>query len=116
MEEFLIAIAHSQHGYKRLLELGVKPEDARYVLPEATTTEIVVTMNMRSLRNFFQLRLSRHAQAEIRFLAEMMLTNVYKHAPNVFFDIVDKHIEQELKYGRSIRCYFDGSGTTDTVG
>ena len=59
-------------------------EDARFVLPNACETKMVVTMNARSLNHFFQLRCCNRAQWEIRRLAEEMLTLVYGVAPNLF--------------------------------
>ena len=59
-------------AYQGLLAAGIKPEDARFVLPEATETEITVTMNYRSLFNFFDLRLDSASQWEIRTLAWSM--------------------------------------------
>lgn len=56
--------------YLNMLACGVKPEDARYLLPEATKTSLVMTINARSLQNLFTLRLDAHAQWEIRELAE----------------------------------------------
>lgn len=59
-------------------------EDARFVLPNACETKLVVTMNARSLNHFFQLRCCNRAQWEIRRLAEEMLKLVYQVAPNLF--------------------------------
>ena len=59
-------------------------EDARYVFPNATETKIVVTMNARSLMNFFSLRCCNRAQWEIRNLADEMLTQAYGVAPAIF--------------------------------
>jgi len=56
-------------AYSELLELGLKPEDARFVLPNACTTTITVSGNFREWRNFLTLRLSPRAQWEIRGLA-----------------------------------------------
>jgi len=70
--------------YNRLLDLGIPAEDARYVLPNATCTNIIVTMNARSLQNFFELRCCLHAQWEIRQCANKMLTEVKKVAPTIF--------------------------------
>ncbi len=70
--------------YNRLLELGIPAEDARYVLPNAACTNIMVTMNARSLLNFFELRCCLHAQWEIRALANKMLQEVKKVAPTIF--------------------------------
>ena len=59
-------------------------EDARFVLPNACETKMVVTMNARSLQNFFHLRCCSRAQWEIRQLAEEMLRLVYPVAPHIF--------------------------------
>ena len=55
--------------YEYAISRGVKPEDARFLLPEATKTSLVMTINARSLQNLFTLRLDAHAQWEIRELA-----------------------------------------------
>ena len=70
--------------YNKLLELKIPAEDARYVLPNAPCTNIMVTMNARSLLNFFELRCCLHAQWEIRLLANKMLQEVKKVAPLIF--------------------------------
>lgn len=59
-------------------------EDARFVLPNACETKMVVTMNVRSLNNFFRHRCCNRAQWEIREIAEEMFKLVYKVAPNLF--------------------------------
>jgi thymidylate synthase (FAD) len=70
--------------YNQLLEMGIPAEDSRYVLPNATCTNIIVTMNARSLLNFFELRCCLHAQWEIRKLANHMLKEVKQIAPTIF--------------------------------
>lgn len=59
-------------------------EDARFVLPNACETKMVMTMNVRSLKNFFAHRCCERAQWEIRALADAMLIEVKKVAPNLF--------------------------------
>lgn len=59
-------------------------EDARFVLPNAFGCSLIVTMNARSLMNFFSLRCCNRAQWEIRQVAEEMLTNCAFIAPNLF--------------------------------
>lgn len=59
-------------------------EDARFVLPNACTTKMIVTMNARSLLNFFKLRCCSRAQWEIRDLACKMLALVKEVAPTIF--------------------------------
>ena len=59
-------------------------EDARFVLPNACTTKLIVTMNARSLHNFFRHRCCNRAQWEIRGLAEAMLKLCLEVAPHLF--------------------------------
>jgi thymidylate synthase (FAD) len=70
--------------YKELLDAGVPAEDARYVLPNAAETKIVVTMNARELLHFFTLRCCNRAQWEIRDLGKAMLDIVSEKAPTIF--------------------------------
>ena len=70
--------------YRRLLELGMSKEDARFVLPNAAKTNIVVTMNARELRHFFNLRCCTRAQWEIREVATEMLRQARQVAPALF--------------------------------
>ncbi len=91
-EEFMAGVTAA---YRRLRELGVRKEDARFVLPNATATRIIVTMNFRSLRHFFTVRCDRAAQWEIRRLALEMLRQVYDLAPAVFGDLYDRYLGRE---------------------
>lgn len=59
-------------------------EDARYVLPNACETKMVMTMNVRSLRHFFRLRCCNRAQWEIRAVATEMLRLCHEVAPTLF--------------------------------
>ncbi|MBI5970739.1 MAG: FAD-dependent thymidylate synthase [Deltaproteobacteria bacterium] len=70
--------------YKELTDAGVPAEDARYILPNAACTKIIVTMNARELLHFFKLRCCERAQWEIREMAARMLALVKKEAPFIF--------------------------------
>ncbi len=59
-------------------------EDARFVLPNACETKMIVTMNARELMHFFELRCCNRAQWEIRNVAWLMFEEVVKVAPNLF--------------------------------
>ena len=72
--------------YEALVDAGIPEEDARYILPNACTTNIIVTMNAREIRHFFSLRCCERAQWEIKQLAEMMLALVKEVAPTLFED------------------------------
>jgi thymidylate synthase (FAD) len=70
--------------YSELLAAGIPAEDARYLLPNACETKIVVTMNARELWHFFALRCCNRAQWEIHAMADEMLRLVKKIAPALF--------------------------------
>lgn len=81
---FDAAIEAAWQAYDSLVKAGVPAEDARYLLPNASETKIVVTMNIRELLHFFELRCCNRAQWEIRELAWKMLDLVKPTAPYIF--------------------------------
>ena len=85
-EVYQKAIDAATDAYVKLLELGIPAEDARYLLPNAAESKIVVTMNARALYHFFSERCCNRAQWEIRELAWQMLALVRPLAPFVFAD------------------------------
>lgn len=70
--------------YRQLIDAGVPAEDARFVLPNAAQTKLVLSMNARELLHFFNLRCCRRAQWEIRAMAKEMLRLVRPVAPLIF--------------------------------
>ena len=78
------AIDACWQAYDKLVQAGVPAEDARYILPNACETKIVVTMNIRELMHFFSIRCCNRAQWEIRELAWKMLELVRPTAPFIF--------------------------------
>lgn len=84
---FAQATEYARQAYESLLDGGVPPEDARYVLPIGTTTRLAMTANFRELRHIIKLRGSNEAQWEIRALAGKLLEILKEHAPNVFGDL-----------------------------
>lgn len=91
---FLEAMQKAHEYYCKILQelekQGLKGElarqDARFVLPNAAETKIVITMNARELLHFFRVRCCNRAQWEIRELATEMLKLVKKVAPRLFKD------------------------------
>jgi len=77
-------LEHISETYRKLLELGTPKEDARFILPNAAKTNIIVTMNARELRHFFNLRCCARSQWEIREVATEMLKQAKKKAPALF--------------------------------
>ncbi len=80
------AIAACEAAYQKLLDEGIPAEDARYLLPNACESKIVVTMNVRELLHFFSLRCCNRAQWEIREMAHRMLELARPTAPFIFAD------------------------------
>jgi thymidylate synthase (FAD) len=70
--------------YKEMIDSGIDAEDARYILPNASETKMIMTMNARELLHFFTVRCCNRAQTEIRDLATLMLKGVKKVAPVIF--------------------------------
>ena len=97
-KEFLSTMQTIQKSYDKLIKLfeqnskkGEKAnQDARFVLPQASETKIVVTMNVRELLHFFKERCCTRAQWEIRSLANKMLEICKKTLPEVFADAGEK--------------------------
>lgn len=83
-EMFDTAMRACADVYRRLVADGVPAEDARFVLPNAAETKIIVTMNGRELLHFFALRCCERAQWEIRAMAIEMLRLVKPLAPVIF--------------------------------
>jgi len=76
------------HDSYMLLSEHIPPEDARYLLPNASKTEIVVTMNLRMWQHVFRERaFNEHAQWEIRGIFKGIFEQFYLHLPSVFGDM-----------------------------
>ena len=82
--EVLYQFAKQQYLYNNLIQAGVKKEDARFVLPEATATELIVTGNFQAWLDFIALRADKHAQWEIREVAKTINNILSEHAPGLF--------------------------------
>jgi len=80
------AMAAAWQNYHKLLKAGVKPEIARYVLPNACATEIICTWNFREIRHIIRLRTSPAALPEMRAVAGKIRDIMKIQAPRVFGD------------------------------
>jgi thymidylate synthase (FAD) len=80
------AVENARAAYEKLIGIGVPREDARFVLPNATATEIVMTANFREWRHVLALRGHASAQWEIRRLAIAVLKELKREAPATFAD------------------------------
>lgn len=91
-EAFHRSVKTSVDEYQNLLELGMAPEDARYVLPIGTRTNILMTLNCRQLMHIADMRAAGDAQWEIRRMTESLLDLAADWCP-ITFD----YYESELK-------------------
>lgn len=81
---FSESVTKAKQAYRQLIELGVKKEDARFVLPEAIETSMYVVGNLQAWKDFIKLRSDKHAQWEIRQVAKEINNQLHKHCPNIF--------------------------------
>ncbi|MCK9357031.1 MAG: FAD-dependent thymidylate synthase [Dehalococcoidia bacterium] len=87
VEAYTSAMESAWKAYAALLKSGLKPEIARYVLPNSCYTDIVCTWNFRELRHIIRLRTSPRALPEIRDVAEALRAIMKREAPQVFEDL-----------------------------
>lgn len=101
-ENHYAAFLQEGKSEKQAVQLAEKKaiEDARFVLPNACETQMVVTMNARSLVNFFRHRCCNRAQWEIRNLAKEMLKLVKGVAPTLFAGVGPGCLEQPCPEGK----------------
>ena len=83
-DEYMALIEGASEAYQKLVERGVPREDARFVLPNATETSLLFTIDGRSLLHFFGIRCCNRAQWEIRALADRMLAEVRGEEPELY--------------------------------
>lgn len=81
--------------YVKWRQKGLKKEDARFVLPNACTSELIVTANFRQWRHIFSVRICPKAQWEIRKACIMILEILRRYAPTCFQDIPVSNYTQQ---------------------
>lgn len=82
--DFDALITSASEAYQKLVESGIPKEDARFVLPNAAETSLLMTMEGKSLIHFIGLRTCNRAQWEVRALADMMLDQLRDVEPSIF--------------------------------
>jgi thymidylate synthase (FAD) len=89
--------SNSEKVYLDLLKQGVKPENARSVLPNCTKTEIVMTANLREWRHVLKLRTSKQAHPDMQALMKPLLAEFKEQIPLVFDDIDNENPSNDAK-------------------
>ena len=85
--QYQFAINKAWHYYNVLRKDGVAPQIARYVLPNACLTEIIMTANLEEWHHIIKLRASRAAQPEMQVVAKKILIDLLREFPEVFDDL-----------------------------
>lgn len=86
VDEFKRTAHETEKFYQEMVKDGIPKEDARYILPNATVSEIVISANFREFRHIFEVRCNPKAHWEIRFACLEMLKILKTKAPFVFWD------------------------------
>jgi thymidylate synthase (FAD) len=76
--------------YKDLIAKGIKKEDARFILPQGTTTELLAVGNFQAWYDFIKLRSGKEVQWEIRAVAHEINRQLHSIAPNIFVELDDE--------------------------
>lgn len=84
---WLKAMGVAEAIYLQMIDAGVKPQIARSVLPNSLKTELIMTANLRSWRNFFKLRTAPGAHPQMQEVAVPLLADFKQVYPVIFDDI-----------------------------
>lgn len=95
-------IAQVQESYDELIKLGIKKQDARFLLPNAAHTTIAMTANFREWLHIIDLRVSRHAQWEIREMTVLIWKELFQRAPSVFGLTYFLHWSKDFDYKKEM--------------
>ena len=103
-DEWTDAMNDAERHYFRLRELGIKPQEARSVLPIGMKTEIVIGANLREWRHIFKLRCALNAHPIIRGIMRDVLMKFYNKIPSLYKDLVEEFnlIDEDTRVIRKI--------------
>ena len=100
-EMYMDIMEYLRECYKRMVDAGIPEEDARYILPNACCTNIIVTVNARELRLIASERMCARAQWEIRELVTEMVRQAKEVAPTLFADVGPECEKTHVCYERN---------------
>lgn len=91
-KQFKLAAENAAFTYLDLTKHGVKPQDARHILPNCMATTIVMSANYREWRHFFIMRCSKAAHPNIRVVSNKLLIDMHDRIPIIFDDLFNEFI------------------------
>ena len=100
-EKYADIMEYLRKCYKDMVDAGIPEEDARYILPNACCTNIIVTVNARELRHMAEERMCAKAQWEIRQLVTEMVRQAKEVAPTIFADAGPKCLKTHVCHERN---------------
>ena len=86
--DWVVSIEQAEVSYRALLAKGWRPQEARSVFPNALSSKIVVTMNLRTWRHFFLMRTSKEAHPQMRQVTIPLLAEFQRLVPVLYEDII----------------------------
>jgi len=89
-------MAEAEHMYLLMIQYGASPEQARTVLPLSLKTELVMTVNLRELRNILELRCAHDAHPQMRQIMLDLLNQLNQRIPSIVYDIYNIYKEEIL--------------------
>ena len=93
-KSFIEHLKYTETQYENMIADEFPPEVARSILPNCTKTELCVTGNFRSWRNFLKERLTYGAQSDIKEISVIVLDRLHQCAPSVFEDLKNHFVEE----------------------
>lgn len=107
---FISACSHAYEQYSKLQEAGIRKEDARFLLPNATLTKLKAKGNLSNWRKFIDLRSDMASQWEIRMISNSILLLAHEIAPSVFEDQFERYASDRNAVFADLedRKYFEG--------
>ncbi|MGL5721558.1 MAG: FAD-dependent thymidylate synthase [Brevinema sp.] len=96
------SIQQIQEAYDKLIELGIKKEDARFLMPNAASTTLAMTANFREWLHIIDMRVAKGAQWEIRDLCALIWKRLYQQAPLIFSMVYFENWSKDAAYKQEI--------------
>lgn len=93
--EWACQMKETEICYRRMAELGAKPDQLRMILPHSTAAEVCMTANLRAWRHIFRMRCHKAAHPSVQQVMKMLLKEFHSKIPVVFDDLYEEFIVNE---------------------
>lgn len=86
---WLDSMQKMEENYKKMAELGAKPDELRMILPHSTAAEVCMTANIREWRHIFKMRTHKSAHPSVQKIMKMVLSEFRRLGLGVFFEDIE---------------------------